>query len=186
MLDAEIPLHRVRVLCIRIHEPLHLVKRCQLRQQTAAGRKRVLSFHIRQELSGFRNVQVVGKLLADVRPCAFIVLCSLGYRRPVVVNDAERRADGSVLTQAVGQTETRAPVGFRVVINLATGIDDHMLGQFSVAGDAGRRFALGARRGQLLHDVCPVIEIDGAGLDASVLADGFRLAIRRQERPVIA
>ena len=48
--DSEVPLHRVRVLGIRIHVPLHLLGGCGSRECAAPRGERILRFHDRCRL----------------------------------------------------------------------------------------------------------------------------------------
>ena len=125
-------------------------------------------------------------MLSDIRPRTLVVLRCLRDGCPVVIEDTEAGAYRRVLRQAVRQTQTRPPVGGRVVVNLAGRRNHNVVGQFAIPGNAGRTPALGARRRQFLNDVRSIIEVDRTSLDASVLADRFRLAVWRNECSIVA
>src|SRR5215831_21183225 len=157
--DAEIPLHRVGIPGVRVHIPLHLLKGCGRGEGAATSGERALAFDVRGGLAGHGNVEVIRNLLADVGPCAFVVLRGLCDRSPVIVVDSEAGADSDGGRDAVGETDARPPVRRGVVIDLAVRRDDHVSGQSTISRDAGRMAAGGAGRRQFLYDIGSVVEV---------------------------
>ena len=130
VLEAEVPLLRVRILEVRVHVPEHPGEGSRGREQALREGVRDVDCRKRRFPGGL--VEVVAQLLRDIRPAAFEVLGRLRHRRPFVEENPVRRAEDGAIGDAIGDTDPRLEVLRGVVVDLAAGVNRHVLRKRSV------------------------------------------------------